>query len=162
MSNENPISKVRKAIKGTAEVEAEQEGFSKPQEKHFKESLKFYRNLKESDHDLYKSLVETTAKGVDLHNEMGDDLYKLFNNVMEEITSVNLANAEKEVEDLKKNFSSIELSRKIYELNKRLLMKNDEDLKKDQRLIAAFSGKEDLLQRTIIHITSTMLKYLEE
>lgn len=164
MLNEKPISTIRKAIKGTAEIEAEKEGLSKTEEKHLKESFSFYRFLKMTDPKMYKDTIMSVAQAMDLKTEMGDDLYKLFTQVLEEITLKDKIAIETEVKQLEesKTLSPKELERGILELNKKLIMMSDYGLKQDPRLISAFQGKEGLLNKTIEFVTSTMLESIKE
>ena len=48
MSIENPISTIRKAIKGSAERFAESEGKRKPKSKHYEEAFENFRKLKKN------------------------------------------------------------------------------------------------------------------
>ncbi|NVN96480.1 MAG: hypothetical protein HXX18_14485 [Bacteroidetes bacterium] len=163
MKFENPISTVRKAIKGTADVEAEKSNLDKPQNEHYEEVFAYYRFLKMTDPEMYEKAVISTAKGVDLKNEMGNDLYKLFTNVLEEITTKNSTVIENSLESLKQSnqFTKEGLNQKILELNKELIKTNNQELRDDLRLISAFSGKEELLEKTIDYISSGMLESIE-
>lgn len=163
MSIEKPISTIRKAIKGAAETEAEQEGLEYPKDRHFKEAFSFYRFLKMSDPKMYEDSLLSAAKGMDLKKEMGETLYKLFTQVLEKITSKNGLEIERELKQMKKSnqFSQEELKKWILELNKKLIKLNDMELRKDLRLISAFSRKEELLKRTIDFISSSILNSIE-
>jgi hypothetical protein len=159
MTIEKPISTIRKAIKGSAELEAEKEGRKRPKKRHFREAFQFFRFLKMIDPKMYEGSLELMAKAKDLKDEMGEDLYKTFTSVLEEITSKIREKVKKEYEQIKEKGPLS--SEEILELNKKIIIISNEEMKNDSRLISAFLGKEELLNKTIDFISSEMLHFVE-
>ena|ERR1035437_2150892 len=163
MTIENPISTIRKAVKGTAEQNAAAELIEFPEQKHYEEAFLYYKYLKLFEPEMYEKMISIGAKDKELKDEMGAELLNVFTQVLEEITSKNENKMAASVEQLKeanKNSPEI-LNQKILKLNKILILENDGELRKNSRLISAFSAREDLLNRAIDFTSSSMLDLLE-
>lgn len=71
MSIEKPISTIKKAIIGRAEKKAYEGSLNKPEQKHYEESLNFFKKMKEKRPEKIEELILNSAKGNDLRDEMG-------------------------------------------------------------------------------------------
>jgi len=162
MSIEKKISTVRKAIKGTAEADAEREGLMSPEGRHFKSAFNFYRFIKLVDPKTYEFMVSTAAKLNDLKTEMGPDLSRILGNAIERITGKDENKVEQQFRQLERTrkMTQEEEEEEILKLNINFTREKDEEIKKDTELLLAFSGKEELLNQAVSYISESMIKLL--
>ena len=161
MTIEKPISTIRKAIKGSAEQIASTEFFEEPEERHYKEIFDFFRTLKMYQPEMYEKMITIGAKGKELSDEMGKDLHKILSQVLGEISARDKDKMKEAVAQLEKSLSPEELDKKIIELKERYLNAMGKELINEPRLKSAFTGKEELLEKVIDFLKSTMSELSE-
>lgn len=158
MSIEKPISTIRKAVQGSAEEIAANEYLEKPEERHYRETLNFFRFIKIFEPERYEQFVKIGAQGKELKDEMGAEKYKIFSRILREVTERDASKMKEAGDQIKSsNLPSEELSQEILELNTRYLKEKMEELKNDSRIASAFSGQEELLNRSIDFAITSML-----
>ena len=152
MMKENPISTIRKAIKGAAEQTSSAENIEIPEERHYKETFEFFRNLKILEPEMYEKLIEIGAKGKELSDELGYDLHKRLVGILKQISIKNKYLLDQEIDKIKhtKNLSPEQLEK---ELNR---VKDEHinnivinEVLNDSCLKSAFAEKEQLLKKVI-------------
>lgn len=151
MTIERPISTIRKAINSAAQNKAENEFLEKPEQKHYEDIFSEYKLLRAFEPELLEKLLILGAEGSEIKHEMGSDLYEIFSNVQEELTSIGKEKLINALEQIKKtkNLSLEELNQEIANLNNSYLKIKGEEIKNDPRIKSAFNGKERLLDNAI-------------
>ena len=135
----------------------------KQEQKYYDESFTFYKYIKFFKPEVYGKIIVINAKDKELISEMGQELHKVFDRVLEEVTNKNKIRIEKSVKLLKESnkLSPEELKTETFELNKELIAINEQELRNDLRLRSAFAGKGKLLIRVIDFTSNSMNDLLE-
>ena len=99
--------------------------------------------------------------------ESGIELYKVFRQVWKELTNLNEVNEEvrqwnkfREKQSLPE-LSQDEQKRGYAILAEKFLKYKGEELKQDPRIISAFSGKEDVLDKSVDYAISTTMNFIK-
>lgn len=143
-----PIGTIRKAILWAAEEIAGKESFDVPKERHHKEALELMQNLKSIKPEAARKIILLAAEGKDIKDKLWKEKYKVFQQVMSDITH-----------DIKKNlkvifeeyFNDSNLNDKDEDVFIRETIKKYIDDKlvdfrnNDPRFIEVFEGDESLL-----------------
>ncbi len=158
MSLEKPISTIRKAIEGTAQKSASAEFLDKPEKRHYNDAFDFYKYMRGFEPEKVEQVIMVAAKSKELSDEMGAELLKVFNKVWEDVTLGSEEKLNKAIERLKETIlSHIELNQEIIKLEERFLKLKTNELKNDPRIVSAFAGKEELLNKGVqLAISSTL------
>jgi len=163
MPIEKPISTIRKAIEGTAEVKADKESIDKPEERHYKAAFNFYRTLRALSPEKVGLIITIAAKSKGLKDEMGVQLFKVFNDVFKDKTTGSEREFNEQIEQIKakRHLSQRELSKEILKLNEAFIVKKVAEVQNDPRIISAFAGKEELLKKGTEFAMSSTINILE-
>lgn len=157
------VSKIRKAIQGSAEKLAADEFLKKPEQRHYSYILSFYKIVRALSPELLEKYITITAKDQEMKLEVGAELYEIFTQSWRDATKniVNeLENAERQIKATKK-LSPEELEQELKKLEERYIKEKSIQVRNDLRIISAFVGKKDLLEKSLNLSISTSLELLE-
>lgn len=149
MNIEKPISTIRKAIIGSAEEAASKESLSRPEQRHYDYVFGLYKQIRDANPELLKKIIIAAAKGKELKDEIGQESEKVFNQVWGELA---VTYHDELVKSMKS--SSDKFKREIFKIG--------EISKNDPRIISAFSGKEDALNKCIDYANKTILDLFKD
>lgn len=163
MTIEKPISTIRKALKGRAEQKAAENSLDKPEQKHYDESLNFYKRMRDKRPEEIETLILNSAEGKELKDEMGEELYQVFDQIWKEKTKGFLYNLIQKTGEFLENYFDnnnnkdlprSEFVKKMDEFAETLLNEKAKEIRDDPKIISAFSGKEDVLNKVIDYLIS--------
>jgi hypothetical protein len=160
MTIEKPISTIRKAIKGSAEESALDDFRDTPEQKDFRQAFNFFRYLKIFEPEKYEWIVKTGARGKELKDAVGNELYKMVTQEWEKIINQDSNKLTESIEQIKatsKNYSEVGVYETIH-LYELFLKEKATQIKSNSKIIGAFSEKEELLNQTIDFATNSMLE----
>lgn len=149
----------RKAIQIAAEEMASQEFLDAPQQEHLDSVISNYKLIYSMNPKILYKIVNLTAKSKEIKDEVGPDLHKIFTQVWEKELTANMKN---ELDDV---MATIHQTKTLTEkgdkdeiviLVKRYIEKKIQELKKDPRILSAFAGKEELLDKLLNFVVSAM------
>ena len=108
--------------------------------------------------ERFTKIIEMAAKGKDIKDEMGIELYTTLNQVMGDITNESQDKMNEAVKQIRetKIISNEELCNEIFKLQERFLIEKSSQVRSDPRIVSAFSGKEELLYKGIDFTISSM------
>ena len=163
MSLEKPISTIRKAVHGLAEENAKEEGFEKPEQKHFDsvfDTFKMWRMLNPKSLELS---IKVGAKYEDLKKEMGTELFDIFNQSWIKANKKGNEQLEEEVRKINKIIKILpkKYKEKLHQINEQYLKEKSDIVRSDTTVLNAFKGKEELLNNAIEITTSSMRELME-
>lgn len=144
MTIEKPVSTIKKAIKGTTEQMASKESLKKPEQRHYDSVINLYKQIRNTSPEMLEKIVIAAAKGKELKDEIGQESEMVFNQVWGELADVYQEELYKSIEKSPDEF-------------KKEINKIGEMSKEDTRIISAFSGKEDALNKCIDYATQTIV-----
>jgi|GEM_PF-2967670 len=159
MSIEKPISTIKKAIQGRAEEKAYEDSLDRPEQKHYDESLNFYKQMRDKRPEEIEKLILHSADSKELRDKMGMELYKIFDQTWKEKTKGFFLKMIERASEVKENeeLSRREFVKEMDSFAEKLLKETSEELRSDPRIISAFLGKEDILNKIIDYgITTTI------
>src|SRR5467141_1911924 len=121
MSIEKPISTIRKAVQGSAEKVAAKEFLDEPEQRHYDKIFNVYRFLRQFEPEKIERIIKIAAKEKELKDEMGIELYKVFNQVWEQLIQGYENKIDEAVKQITatKRLSPQELSKEVLNLNER-------------------------------------------
>ncbi|MFA6524085.1 MAG: hypothetical protein WC264_00450 [Candidatus Paceibacterota bacterium] len=159
MAIEKPISTIRKAVNSAAENMAKNEFLDKPEQRHYESVISEYKWLRAFEPEFLEKILVVGAKGSELKDEMGTELYNIFDKVRTEMTSNSEDQFKDAIEQIKmtKNLSLDELNQEISNLIIRYFKIKGEEIKNDPRIKSAFFGKEELLDKAINFIITSLV-----
>ena len=162
MALEKPFSTIRKAIEGGAEKQAEKEFLENPEHRHYKAAFAYYKTVRALAPEKVELLIEAAAKAKDLKDEMGNELYKISNQVLNDLMDGSEKQFNEAVDQIKdsKLLTSEEFHNEILKLNIRFLNVKINEFKKDAQIISVYEGKGELLNKFIELINSSTLNIL--
>jgi hypothetical protein len=164
MPLEKPIATIRKAVQGSAEKSALEDSRDTPEQKDFKQALNFYRYIKIFEPEKYEWIIQTAAKGKELKDAVGDELYKMVTSEWEEIIDRGSDKLNEDLEYIRttsKNYSEVGVYEAIH-LYEMFLKEKAIEIKNNPKIMAAFSGKEDLLNQGIDFAANSMLELFSQ
>jgi len=160
MSLEKPISTIKKAVQRMAEESAEKESLDKPEQRHYDDVFTSYKILRMLEPKRLEVYIKTTAKSQELKNEIGAELFNVFDEVWIDATKEGKSEIKNEVDQLESTFKLLfpkEYNSELERIDKKYLKEKAEQVKNDPRVVQAFSGKEELLNKALDTTTSSML-----
>lgn len=165
MSKER-ISIVKKAVQKSAEELAKKEFLDKPEQRHLDKSINLYKDLRESSPEFFKDAILLMARRKELKNEMGAELYNIFDDVWAEILNGSNGYENRMREALKQVRNTRKLSLEEYKqeklnLTERFLQEKGNQIKNDYRIVSAFIGKGEILDNAIEFEKSYLRDLLE-
>jgi hypothetical protein len=155
MALENPIGKIRKAVEALAEQKAENEFLEKPETRHYEAVFEQFRAIKEASPEMLEIAVHLASNAKEMQDELGSELLFLYKKVASELDTEmkdKFIIAFKKLKD--ENLSKDDLEIKVKELYITGSKKVVDMFKNDPRIVSAFKGKEELLEK--------LLKFMEE
>lgn len=158
MSIEKPIATIRNAIKGAAEEKAYQSSENLEQ-KHIDESYKFFKKMRDYRPEEIEKIILLSSEGKELRDKLGMNLYQVFDPIWKEMTKEFMTKLIKRGCEIRseKQLTKNEFYKEIEVFGIMLLEESSKKLKDDPRIISAFSGKEELLNKIIDYAVSTTL-----
>ena len=158
MNIEKPISTIRRAIEGVAEEKAYKSS-EKIEQKHFDESIKFYKKMRDTRPDEVEKLILLSVEGKELRDKIGMELYIIFDPIWKNVTKGFLNKLIKRACEIKgeRELTDKEFIKEIDTYAETLLRYDSKILKEDPRIISAFLGKEELLNKIIDYAVSTTI-----
>ncbi len=155
MTIENPIGTIKKAVQAFAEQKAENEFLEKPETRHYDAVFEQFRALKEASPEALETAVKLASNSKEIKDELGSELFILYKKVANEL-DVEMKDkcmiAFKQLKD--ENLSKDDLEIKVKELYIRVSKQVVDMFKNDPRIVLAFNGKEELLEK--------LSKFMEE
>lgn len=166
MSIEKPISTIRRAIQESAEENASKEFLNEPEQRHYKQAIDFYKLLRKSSPEFLEIVIPLTAKRKELKDEMGLELYKVFEDAWENLLRGPTGYESKMKEGMAqitetKKLSSDEYNQEKINLTQRILNEESASLRHDSIISSAFSGNEEILNKAIEFEISYLCDLLE-
>ena len=153
MTIEKPIGPIKKAVEYVAQ------DMSEP--KDYKRIFSLFKGIKKTNPEFFEKLILDLSKSMELKKELGIGLFNVYSEIWneiylkysDEITKVNKGSS------LIKVIIGVEDSKniKLDYLKKEITNK----LENDPRLMSAFSGKEDLLQKIIHFSVSEVFEFAD-
>jgi hypothetical protein len=163
MPIEKPIKIIRKAVQRDAEALAKNEFLRKPEPRHFEDVFTTYKMLRMLEPKRLEISLIISAKYQDIKNEMGDELFELFDLAWINATREGRSELDFATEQLVRTneLPLNELNIELGKLDERYLTSKIEQIKKDPLIVKAFSGKEDILKKSNNIIFSLMLNLMK-
>ena len=103
MSLEKPIPTIRKAVERLAEERAENESLDKPEQRHYDDVFLTYKMWRMLDPQKLEISIKVTAKSQELKEEMGKELFKVFDLAWLDATQNCKGNIDKAANEVKNN-----------------------------------------------------------
>lgn len=160
MDIENPISTIKKAVQNAAEELAAKESKSKPEAEHYKRVLDSFKFMRGSNREMLEKIIFFSAQRKEIKDRLEPEQYSVFRegwDKVEKKLKTETSNAIDEI--LKKNkekeMTSEEFKHEIAELTNKIHEQVIGEVKNDPKVIAAFHGKEKLLDEMLDFIKST-------
>ena len=159
MSIEKPISTIRKAVQRLAEEGAGKEGLGKPEKRHYDDVFNSYKLLRMMEPKKFELYIQTSAKYQELKNEIGEELFKVFDKAWIHATKQGRVEIEKEERKLKRilNLSREEFDQRLKKIDEKFLKEKASLVRNDPQVVNAFSGKEEFLNKATDLVTLSML-----
>lgn len=154
MSLENPISTIKKAIRGKAEEMASKEYLDKPEQRHLDKVLGIYKSLRNNPKENFEKQVKYDVERKILKDQMGIEAHKTFNKIWEDLLygpnglKYKLHIAMNQIFGDRKR-TVPEVMTNIADFYERFFKIEGEFLKMNPSIAAAFLGKEDILNKKI-------------
>ena len=158
MTIEKPISTIRKAVHGAAEEMAVKEFLDKPQARHYERVFNVFKKIRDASPEMAEKLITINARAKEVKDELGPELDETFRMVYDEVEEKFKPKMVEAMEQIKKqNLNDKEYKKELVNLTARVFERMGSEVKKDPRITSAFSGKEELLDKTIkFYITNTV------
>jgi len=165
MSIENPISTIRRAIKGTAERLAESEGKRKPKSKHYEEVFENYRKIQKTNPEMLEKLIIASAKDKELKDELGPDLDAAFQIVWVKVYTRFAYRIRHTIQDIIKdeNPLSEESKQKLANSINEIINDMSLEIKKDPLVAHSFLTEKEkvLLNKAIAYTRTSIMKLID-
>jgi len=162
MSLEKPISTIRKALHGIAEENAFGNLKGTPEKKDFDDAINVLRSLKNSDPEKFELVVKVGAEGKELKDKIGEERYKLFMSIWEDLCINDFTNLNIACDLIEKTPMLVTDKHKaIHKLNENFYTKKLEEMKENTKLKAAFQGNEEIFNQALKVTASTAIKMFE-
>ncbi len=148
MSLENPIKQIRKAIKGLAEESASREFLQEPEKRHYDNALALMKSIREIYPDKIENTIKITAEAQEMKEELGP-AFDVFNAVANDVTT----KMQTKVSDALLVFTEREdltdenAESEYRNLTDRIVGDILKQIRYDERIGSAFTGKEDSLNK---------------
>ena len=150
MSIENSIGTIKKAVEEKAFMDASDEGHEKANAEHYKKVFEEFKAIKELDPEKLEKFIGALSTIRDMKIELGQELGQLFsvisNKIMEKKKEKIHAAIDKIVREEPSGYTQLE---KISAVMLHEAEFADEEIKDDPEIIAAFAGKETLLNKAL-------------
>lgn len=163
MTIENPISTIRKAVKGSAERLAENSNAKKVKPEHYKEVLGLFRRLKDTNPEILEKLIIASAKDKELKDELGSDFDSIFQQVWIEVNSrysYRIRHAVKQMKE-EKELDAEEAKKRFVNSINEITNEMSIEMRKDPLITHSFmSEKEKGLLNKAITVTTTTISEL--
>ena len=149
----------------SAEGKALQEGFIKPEKKHYDYVFNLYKELKLLNPKILETVINVASKNREIKIESDSQSEKVFNHVWNEITKGYQDNIENAIyageKDKTKKISPETFRQKMHVLLEKYFKEKVIELKKDPRIVFKFEKKKDILDKYIDLATTSFLDYLK-
>lgn len=158
MSIEKPISTIRKAVHRLAEERAQKEGIDKPEQRHYDDVFLTYKAWRLLDPKYLEVAIKVTSKSQDLKNEMGTELFNIFDDAWINATKDGKNEMDKAIKQLDRtlNISQEEYKNELELIPERFLKEKTDQVKNDPKVTQAFFGKENLLEKALTTTASSI------
>lgn len=165
MTIENPISTIKKAVRGSAEHLAMNRNAKKVKPEHYKEVFNFFRELKESNPEKLEKLIILLAEDKELKDELGPDLDSIFQIVWIEVNSRYAYKISTVIKQLKeeKEPDSEESNQKFVNSINEILNEMAIEIKKDPLVTHSFISKNEknLLDKAITRTKKSIFELIK-
>jgi len=140
------FGKLRAAIRDIANEKAKAELKPAPLKRHYRQAIQHFRELKEHDPELAGHHVELHATIDSLKRKMGPDLWSMYERVgNEKWETVQKSAIEDLVANVDKAPGDVEFQIFVERIFRDALKAADAAIVTDPAIVAAFKGREDLL-----------------
>lgn len=162
MSLEKPIPTIRKAVNRLAEDRAKNESLESPEQRHFDDVFLTFKMWRMLDPKNLELSIKVSAKSQELKNEMGAELFNIFDHSWINATKDGKKELSSEIGEINKLFSMFpeKYKEKLVQVNEKYLEDKVNQIKNDPHVKQAFAGKEELLGKAIEITTSSMLELM--
>ena len=163
MSLEKPIPTIRNAVNRLAEERAEKESLESPEQRHFDDVFLTYKTWRMLDPKSLELSIKVSAKSQELKNEMGTELFKVFDQSWLNATKDGKKELSEEIAKINKLVSMFpqKYKEKLEHVNEKYLEEKANQIKNEPLVVQAFTGKEELLNKAIEITTSSMLELMK-
>ena len=164
MSIENPISTIRKAVKGSAERLADSEGERKPKSEHYDKIFEKFRNLKKTNPEILEELIIASAKDKELKDELGMDLDSTFQMIWVKVNTRYAYRIRHLVQDTIKDEDPIteESKQKLASSINGIIDEISIEVRRDPLVVNSFTTEKErnLLNKVIAHTKASIQKLM--
>lgn len=149
---EEEAFKEGRAIQSAAEEKARQEFYPAPQSRHYETASQQIDYIRKEQPEVVEQIVEMLITGKELKDEMGPELYSIFMQVQHDMANKWQEQSGKE---LIKCFTTMKIQDKpgvkesLLRMIGESIAKAIKQTRSDDRLIRAFRGKEELLDKAM-------------
>ena len=162
---QNKFSTVRKAIEVSASKNAKAENRENIEKGDYDKAFEVYRYFKEFEPEKYEIILKASSATQEIREEMGPELFKQFEKIVTGVMELSQMRVSTEITKVSMhtslNENKEELLTKVLAIQDGQLKKDMETAKSNPKLIEAFLGKEQLLNKGLEVVRSTNLMMMK-